>query len=150
MKSLLQLLRRLAPGTPAPAPPPAVEPPHPPLQAYNRLEIQSVIIQHLEWCVAFNDHLGAEPGQAPPLQALPGPAESGLGRWLAQAMKRSDMPHPLLQELLVEYEQFHRVAGEALALVHADQMHKASTLLNTDFERSRARVLELLRALQRG
>lgn len=65
-------------------------------------------------------------------------------------MAKSDQPDPLLQELADEYQRFHRLAAEALALVRADQMHKASTLLNTDFERSRARVLELLRSLQRA
>lgn len=150
MKFLFQFLRRLGAGAPAPVAPPDPPTQPPPLHAYNRLEIQSVIIQHLEWCVAFNDHLGTESGDAPPRRELPGAADTGLGRWLAQALAQTETPHPLLQELLVEYEQFHRVAGEALALVRADQMHTASTLLNTDFERSRARVLELLRALQRG
>lgn len=151
MKSLLQFLRRLAAcGASPPAPLPDAVPPAPPRRAYERLDIQRVMIEHLEWCVAFNDHLGIDPQEALPAQPLPGPAESGLGVWLARAMAKSDQPDPLLQELADEYQRFHRLAAEALALVRADQMHKASTLLNTDFERSRARVLELLRSLQRA
>jgi hypothetical protein len=128
---------------------PAAAPAAPPLPGFHRHEIEAAILHHLEWCVAFNDHLGADPEEAVPRAPLPGPTESGLGRWLGQALARADEPHPLLEELLAEYQRFHHVAQEALALVRAEQVHLASTLLNTDFERSRARVLKLLRSLQR-
>jgi hypothetical protein len=39
---------------------------------------------------------------------------------------------------------------QALALSDAGQMHLASTLLNTHFERSRTRLLDLLYGLQSG
>lgn len=127
----------------------ATRPPPPEDRGFDRLEIQGVIIEHLEWCVAFNDHLSMDPADTAQRPALPGPAESGLGRWLTRALERAEGRHSLLVELRDEYEQFHRLANQALSHARADQMHLASTLLNTDFERRRARVLEMLRTLQR-
>lgn len=147
MKFFTHLMGRLHRRAPVqiadPHPPPAEH------RGFDRLEIQGVIIEHLEWCVAFNDHLGMEPSDSAQCPALPGAAESGLGRWLAWALEQAEGRHPLLEELRDEYEQFHRLASQALAHARADQMHLASTLLNTDFERRRARVLEILRTLQR-
>ena len=152
MTFLNRLMRRL--HTPAPVqaddPAPPALPPAPAPTGFDRLEVQAILIDHLEWCVAFNEHLRIDPTGATPHAALPGPADSGLGRWLAQAMAQGDAPRPLLEELQTEYQQFHHLANQALALARADQMHLASTLLNTDFERSRARVLQMLRTLQRG
>jgi hypothetical protein len=41
------------------------------------------------------------------------------------------------------------MADRALALTRNGHMSQASTLLNTDFERSRSRVLDILRSLQK-
>jgi hypothetical protein len=53
-------------------------------------------------------------------------------------------------ELLQEHQRFHELANQALGLARIGRMDAASTLLNTDFERSRARVLEILRAIQKS
>jgi len=152
MTFLTRLMRRLYTRVPVQAspPPPPAPTPQPALTGYDRLEVQAVLIDHLEWCVAFNEHLRTDPTSTTPHAPLPGPADSGLGRWLAKAMARGDGPQALLEALQAEYQQFHHVANQALSLARADQMHLASTLLNTDFERSRARVLQMLRLLQRG
>lgn len=147
MKFLTRLMRRLSARAPVPVsvPPPPVPAP----TGFDRLEMQAALIDHLEWCVAFNEHLRTDPTSTTPQAPLPGPTDSGLGRWLAQTMARSAEPQPLLEALQAEYQQFHHLANQALALARSDQMHLASTLLNTDFERSRARVLQMLRTLQR-
>lgn len=148
MTFLTRLMRCLSARAPVPviAPPP----PEPAPTGFDRLEIQAALIDHLEWCVAFNEHLRTDPTNTTPHAPLPGPTESGLGRWLMQAQARCDRPQPLLEALRCEYQQFHHLANQALSLARAGQMHLASTLLNTDFERSRARVLQILRTLQRG
>lgn len=151
MKFLTPFMRHLYPAGPAQvAAPSASAPGLAGVPGFDRLEVQAAIIQHLEWCVAFNEHLRADPGDAATRQALAGPQDSGLGRWLADALARTDGPQPFLDELMAEYQGFHQLAQQALTLAQADQMHQASTLLNTDFERSRARVLKMLRALQRS
>jgi hypothetical protein len=53
-------------------------------------------------------------------------------------------------ELRHEHERLHELASQALMHARSGRMDLASTLLNTDFERSRIRVLETLRMLQRG
>lgn len=127
----------------------AFEPPHTPLRL-DRLDLQAAVIHHLEWCVAFNDHLGAvNPSDIPPPRQLPGPDDSELGQWLQRAATRAPGAHPLFAELLREHRHFHELADEALKLASEDRMDLASTLLNTDFERSRARVLGILRAMQK-
>lgn len=147
MKFFTYLMGRLQRRAPAQIP--ATHPPPADARGFDRLEIQGVIIEHLGWCVAFNGHLGMDPADAAERPVLPGPSDSGLGRWLARARERAEGRHPLLEELQEEYDQFHRLAKQALSHARADRMHLASTLLNTDFERSRARVLEILRTLQR-
>ena len=145
--SLQQLFRFLArsrktapgPGSPAPDVSPASEQAadnHPAL--FDRLALQTAVIQHLEWCVLFNDHLSVDEQQLPP---LPNAEDSELGRWLEQVRQRLASGDPRLVALTEEHRRFHQLAQQALVL--------ASTLLNTDFERSRARVLELLRQLQK-
>lgn len=107
------------------------------------------MILHLEWCVVFNEHLGADSSLPQATEPLPDGRSSGLGQWLAQTRQRQLGQHPLFAELEQEHLNFHRLAETALQLTRTDQMGQASTLLNTEFERSRSRVLELLRSLQK-
>lgn len=116
----------------------------------DRSDLKQAIIMHLEWCVLFNEHLGADQSLSPPQKDLPGERASGLGRWLTQARQRPPGRHPLFGELLREHQRFHELASQALGLARIGRMDAASTLLNTDFERSRARVLEILRAIQKN
>ena len=159
INKLFQLLRGSRQGqTPAPGPGGApsstfasserVSP-----QQLDRLDLQSAVIHHLEWCVMFNDHLShitQTDGDAPPLRTLPQADQSGLGLWLQRSASRAPGQHPLFEALLQEHRQFHELAEEALILAAEDRMDLASTLLNTDFERSRAKVLALLREMQKA
>ncbi len=156
LQQLLQYLsrsrtRRSAEGKDAPGPvaasmtPPPVRKPMP-----DRLELQTAVIHHLEWCVLFNDHLCVDAEQASQLPPLPSAQDSELGRWL-QRMRQGPAQGDLRFDALVEENnRFHQLARQALDLARQDRMDLASTLLNTDFERSRARVLDLLRQLQRS
>ncbi len=142
---------RTAPQTVAANPAPArlcADPVH--IPGLDRLDLKQAIITHLEWCVLFNEHLGADKSLPPPKQDLPGERASGLGLWLTQARQRPPGQHPLFGELLREHQRFHELANQALGLARIGRMDAASTLLNTDFERSRARVLEILRAIQKS
>lgn len=116
----------------------------------DRLDIQRAIILHLEWCVVFNDHLGADSSLSVPHEPLANAQTSGLGLWLAQARQRAPGKHPLFAELEQEHERVHQLAEKALALTRDGHPSLASTLLNTDFERSRARVLDILRNMQKA
>lgn len=115
----------------------------------DRLDLQAAIIHHLEWCVLFNEHLDVDTSKAQHQTPLPGPEDSSLGRWLASMSERAASQHPLFGELQQEHLRFHELARQALAHAQNRRMDLASTLLNTEFERSRARVLELLRRMQR-
>lgn len=134
----------------APAPPFAAEPPQgaPPL---DRLDLQAALIHHLEWCVQFNDQLGiVSLSETPPPRQLPGAETSELGQWLQHSATRAPGAHPLFAELVHEHRLLHQLADRALKLAERGRMDQASTLLNTDFERSRARVQALLRNMQKG
>jgi hypothetical protein len=124
-------------------------PPEPQPPVFDRLALQTAVIQHLEWCVLFNDHLSVDEQQAQQLPPLPGADDSELGRWLEQVRQRLSSGDHRLVALIEENKRFHQLARQALDLARQDRMDLASTLLNTDFERSRARVLELLRQLQK-
>jgi len=126
----------------------SAEPVHVP--GLDRQDLKQAIIMHLEWCVLFNEHLGADKSLPPPQQDLPGERTSGLGHWLTQARMRPPGQHPLFTELLQEHQRFHELANQALGLARTGRMDAASTLLNTDFERSRARVLDMLRTIQKS
>lgn len=121
----------------------------PPMPALDRLEVHNAIVHHLEWCLLFNEHLGADPDalNAPP--ALPDADHSGLGRWIAQVSHDATVQHPLLLELEQENRRFHRLALKALDFARSQRLDLASSLLNLEFERSRSRVLEILRSLQK-
>lgn len=139
--------------TPLQSPQPAPErlptaPVHVP--GIDRQDLKQAIVMHLEWCVLFNEHLGADKSLPPPKQDLPGERASGLGQWLTLARQRPPAKHPFFSELLQEHQRFHELANQALGLARIGRMDAASTLLNTDFERSRARVLELLRSIQKS
>lgn len=117
----------------------------------DQLDLQSAVIHHLEWCVQFNDHLGlVNQSETPPPRRLPGAQSSELGQWLQRAALRAPGAHPLFADLTREHRRFHELADEALELACEGRMDLASTLLNTDFERSRGKVLNLLRAMQKG
>lgn len=130
----------------APVRAPEAAPP-PPL---DRLDIQAAIIEHLEWCVQFNERLSRERDTSRPAPALPDAVDSGLGQWLVRSRHGAPGLHPLFAEIEQEHARFHALADKALSLADSGHMHLASTLLNTDFERSRARLLDLLRTLQRS
>lgn len=128
------------------APAPAAEPPLPRL---DRLDLQAAIIHHLEWCVLFNEHLTAATGQGRHTMPLPEAHESALGQWLDRMAQRPAGQHPLFIELQREHLRFHGLAQQALNHAQQQRMDLASTLLNTEFERSRARILEMLRRMQK-
>ena len=131
-------------------PPIRVAEARPPSSRLDRLDLQSAAIHHLEWCVAFNDHLShINQGDSPPVRQLPGADPSELGQWLLRSAARAPGQHPAFADLLREHRHFHELANEALKLALEDRMDLASTLLNTDFERSRIRVLSLLREMQK-
>jgi hypothetical protein len=136
----------------APAPPAWAGPVPAPAQGVprlDRLDLQAAIIHHLEWCVLFNEHLSVESPHAQHKTPLPGARDSALGRWLETMSRRAAGQHPLFIELQQEHQRFHDLARQALAHAQNRRMDLASTLLNTEFERSRARVLDLLRRMQR-
>ncbi len=95
----------------------------------------------------FNEHLGADPDTLPVPTALPDAENSGLGRWIARISQDTATPHPLLAELAHENRRFHRLALQALDFARSQRLDLASSLLNLEFERSRSRVLEILRSL---
>jgi hypothetical protein len=153
LQKLLQYLRRrqrpaspepgevLPHDTPSPTPAPAE-------RKLDRLEIQEVIILHLEWCVLFNEHLGADNTLQAPDRPLPGAKGSELGQWIERMRSQPPGERARFAELEREHLHFHQLADQALALARSGHMHLASTLLNTDFERSRARLLDLLRSMR--
>lgn len=116
----------------------------------DRLDLQAAIIHHLEWCVLFNEHLSVDGQQAQHQSPLPAAEDSDLGRWLAKMAQRQIGHHPHFIELQQEHLRFHALARQALEYTRQQRMDLASTLLNTEFERSRARVLEMLRRMQRN
>lgn len=117
----------------------------------DRLDLQAALIHHFEWCVQFNDQIGIVSGsETPPPRLLPGADSSELGQWLRRSATRAPGAHPLFAELVQEHRQLHLLADRALLLAARGRMDQASTLLNTDFERSRARVQDLLRQMQKS
>lgn len=121
-----------------------------PMPRLDRLDLQAAIIHHLEWCVLFNEHLSVDGPQAQHQTPLPGPESSDLGLWLAKMAQRQIGQHPHFIELQQEHLRFHALARQALEYTRSQRMDLASTLLNTEFERSRARVLDMLRRMQKG
>lgn len=122
----------------------------PPLPRLDRLDLQAAIIHHLEWCVLFNEHLSIDTVQTQHQTPLPDAQGSALGQWLTRMGQRPIGQHPLFIELEQEHLRFHALARQALEHAQHQRMDLASTLLNTEFERSRARVLEILRRMQKG
>lgn len=116
----------------------------------DRMELQSAIIYHLEWCVLFNEHLSLDPTQVSHAASLPDANACELGLWLHRVLDRPGPCDPRLQLLSDEHDRFHILAQQALSLARQHRMDLASTLLNTDFERSRARMLDLLRSMQKA
>lgn len=152
LNKLFQMLRPkqppvAAPVTAASAPViPAATP-----RRLDRLDLQTALIHHLEWCVLFNDHLAqVRPDEPVLVRTLPGADDSALGQWLQAAATRAPGQHPLFPQLQQAHRRFHELAEEALLLALDNRMDLASTLLNTDFERARAQVLGLLREMQKG
>jgi hypothetical protein len=120
-------------------------------QDIARLDLQRALVHHLEWCVVFNDRLHRANSLLTETEAhLPDAQESGLGQWLARAARLPLGEHELFNELCKEHERLHALANQALMHARNGRMDLASTLLNTEFERSRCRVLDTLRALQRS
>ncbi len=127
---------------PVPAPPPAAP-------GADRPDPQRAVIHHLEWCVLFNDRLHRANSLLTETEAhLPDAHESGLGQWLASASAHWIGQLPVFAELRREHLRLHELAERALIHARNGRMDLASTLLNTDFERSRTRVLEALFSLK--
>ena len=152
LNKLLQMLRRSLRNGPAPAEPaPAPFAAAPAMPRLDRLDLQAALIQHLEWCVLFNDHLGQiRPDEPPLVRTLPGADDSGLGQWLQTSANRAPGRHPLFVPLQQAHAHFHELAEEVIRLAAEDRMDLASTLLNTEFERARKQVLGLLREMQKS
>ena len=116
--------------------------------AMDRLDIQEAIIHHLEWCVLFNEHMAVPPSALPGMEPLPDAEHSALGRWLTHMARRPVGRHPQFEALQQEHQRLHALAKQAMDYARLQRMDRASQLLNTEFERSRATVLQLLRSMQ--
>lgn len=116
--------------------------------SFDRLDIQEAIIHHLEWCVLFNEHMAVPPSALPGMEALPDAEHSALGQWLAHMAQRPVGHHPRFSALQQEHQRLHALARQAMDYARQQRMDQASQLLNTEFERSRAAVLQLLRSMQ--
>lgn len=120
-------------------------------QATDGLDLHIAVTHHLEWCALFSDRLHRANSMLSETEAhLPDAHESGLGQWLTRASTQWVEHRAVLAELQREHHRLHRLAIQALVHARNGRMDLASTLLNTDFERSRNRVLETLRDLQAG
>jgi len=154
--NLQQLLARLPWSRSRNHPPPTSEVPEPavasaessPLKV-DRLDLQTAIIHHLEWCVLFNEHLSVDAANARHVTPLPDAQQSALGQWITHMGQRTVGEHPRFIELQQEHLRFHELADQALDHARNQRMDLASNLLNSEFERSRARVLDMLRSLQK-
>lgn len=151
LNKLFQLLRGRRPTAPVEPPPtPFAAAPSDAPPRLDRLDLQAALIHHLEWCVQFNDHLGqVRPDEPPLVRTLPDAQDSGLGEWLRASATKAPGRHPLFGELQQAHAHFHALAEEVIRLATEDRMDLASTLLNTDFERARAKVVSLLREMQK-
>ncbi|MCU0763061.1 MAG: CZB domain-containing protein [Hydrogenophaga sp.] len=119
-------------------------------QDIAQLDLQRALVHHLEWCVVFNDRLHRANSLLTETEAhLPDAQESGLGQWLAHAARLPIGQNAMFADLCREHERLHELANQVLCHARSGRMDLASTLLNTDFERSRLRVLDSLRELQR-
>lgn len=116
---------------------------------WERLDVQAAIIHHLEWCVLFNEHLSVDRTHTRHTTPLPDAQQSALGQWITRMDLRAAGADPRFIELQQEHLRFHALAQRALDHAHHQRMDLASTLLNNEFERSRARVLDMLRGLQK-
>lgn len=112
----------------------------------DRLEIQNAITMHLEWRMRFNELLSQE--DLPPSTALPDAEHCGVGQWLVLVSDMRHGQHPAFADLLKEHLHIHACAAEALEHARNNRMDLASTLLNTRFERSHRRLVQLLSSLQ--
>ena len=118
-------------------------------------QVRQGVIEHLQWCARFNELLAGTPEDSvlPPADGKPAPAplpdaqHSGLGHWISDMQVHLGKDHPGLLQLEKEQRNFHQLAHEALGLIRERRIEQASLLLNNDFERSRVRVVELLRSL---
>jgi hypothetical protein len=150
---LLTLLRRppflaSAAGLRQPAAATESRPSASPLPELDAEELQAAIALHHAWCQLFHEHLGAASDDQSVLAELPSADNSGLGQWIARISQGPDGGHPLLVELAQENRRVHRIALQALDYARSRRVDLASNLLNLAFERSRTRVLDILRRLQ--
>lgn len=116
--------------------------------SFDRLDVQEAVIHHLEWCVLFNEHMAVPPSALPGMEPLPDAEHSALGRWLTHMARRPVGRHPQFEALQQEHQRLHALAKQAMDYARLQRMDRASQLLNTEFERSRATVLQLLRSMQ--
>ncbi len=121
----------------------------------SKSAIRRAIVEHVQWCALFNDHLSGLTDSVLPdtpsstdLAPLPDAVQSGLGKWLRENEKAFGTARETLQEIRAEQIRCHTVAKEALRLSRAHRFGQASKILNSDFERSRQRIVQLLRSLE--
>jgi hypothetical protein len=119
-------------------------------QRPDHLDLKAAFIHHLDWCVLFNEHLAMDSTQTQHITPLPDAHNCHLGQWLAEMHPSMADGDPIFLDLQHEHLRLHTMALQALSLARNNRMALASTLLNTDFERSRARVLTLLREMQKS
>ena len=96
----------------------------------------------------FTD-LSVDATKARHVTPLPDAQQSALGQWITHMGQRTGGGHARFIELKQEHLRFHALACQALDHARNHRMDLASNLLNTEFERSRARVLDMLRSLQK-
>jgi hypothetical protein len=114
----------------------------------RRLDIDAAIAAHENWKARLDAYLAGKSSEDFRPEVICFDDRCDLGQWLHGPGRERLGKYASFKLLVDEHRNFHYHAANVVSFVESGRLDKAVNLLGTDFERSSARVIELLRLLK--
>ena len=114
----------------------------------HRLDVDAAIAAEESWKVRLDAYLAGKSTEDFRPEVICFDDRCELGKWLYGPGRARLGKYTSFKLLVAEHKNFHYHAANVVSFVESGRLDKAVTLLTTDFERSSARVVELLNLMK--
>jgi hypothetical protein len=114
----------------------------------HRLDIDAAIAAEESWKARLDAYLAGKSTEDFRPEVICFDDRCELGKWLYGPGRARLGKYTSFKLLVAEHKNFHYHAANVVSFVESGRLDKAVNLLTTDFERSSARVVELLNLMK--
>lgn len=114
------------------------------------IDIDTAIAAHDNWKLRLQNYVNGKSSETLQAEVVCLDDRCDLGKWLHGPGGQRLGKYPAFSVLIARHKYFHVQASTVVALVQADDKHKASKMLDSSYRHASNQVTLLLKELKRG